>query len=225
MRYFKEIKILFTRELSREFSNKSSIFSILLYILSISYLLYFLMNVQGALVQMEVKYWNILFWLIILFSSVNTIVLNFAKETRGIYLYYYTILSPEGFIISKIIYHILVSSILTLLTFIIFIIWFGNPIENSNLFIGVILLGSISFSILYTLMAAISFHTQNSTIIASILGFPMTIPIITYISKLCRESFSMTPSDNLWPNICILLGFNIIMILLSVILYPYIWRE
>lgn len=225
MNYLKEIKILLTREFTREFSNKSSIFSILLYITSITYLLYFLLNVQGALVNFEVKYWNILYWLIILFSSLNTIVLNFTKETRGIYLYYYTLLSPEGFIISKIVYHILISTILSVLTFGIFLMWFGNPVVNTLLFLGVVILGSVSFSILYTLMSAISFHTQNSTIIASILGFPLTIPIITYITRLCRETFNTAVSDNIGSNFSILLGFNIIMILLSVILYPYIWKE
>jgi hypothetical protein len=42
---------------------------------------------------------------------------------------------------------------------------------------------------------------------------------------LSKEAFFTATSDNFWINLTILIGFNLIMVVLSVILYPYIWRE
>ena len=212
-------------DFQREFRHRLSFLSIVLYVFSVTYLLYFLMNTQGALVKMEVKYWNVLFWVIVLFSTINELIAQFSKENEGIYLYYYTIIRPSSFILAKIVFHTIYSSIISLITFLIFTLWFGSPVENYSLILLSILIGSASFSILFTLTTAISKGLKNNAVLTSILGFPLSIPLITLVSKLSKEAFFQTTSDNFTINLAILIAFNIIMVVLSVILYPYIWRE
>lgn len=212
-------------DLKSEVRNRLSFLSISLYVFSITYLLYFLMNTQGALVRLEVKYWNILYWVIILYSIIQNAIALFSKDSGGIYLYYYTLIRPEQFIMGKIIYGIIYSILLNLLTYSCFCLWFGNPIVNPSLFLLTMLIGSVSFSILYTAMTAISRGLRNHGILTAILGFPLTIPLISLVAKIARESFFANPSDQFGINLTILIGFDVLLLVLSLILYPYIWRE
>lgn len=174
---------------------------------------------------MEVKYWNIIFWLIILFSSINQLIAQFAKDSEGVYLYYYQLVHPSAFIVAKILFHTLYSVLLTVVTYFIFNLWFGSPVENHSLLLLSIVLGSMSFSILFTLTTALSKGLKNNAVLTSVLGFPLSIPLITLVSRISKEAFFTQTSDNFLNNLLILLGFNAIMLVLSVILYPYIWRE
>jgi heme exporter protein B len=212
-------------DFQREFRQRLSFLSILLYVFSITYLMYFLLNTQGALVKMEVKYWNVIFWIIILFTTINELISQFSKESDGLYLYYYTVIHPSHFIISRLIFHAVYAALISLLTYFIFSLWFGSPVENFSLILLSILLGSSSFAILFTLTTAISKGLKNNAVLTSILGFPLSIPLITLVSRLSKEAFFITTSDNFWINLSVLIGFNLIMVVLSVILYPYIWRE
>jgi heme exporter protein B len=88
-----------------------------------------------------------------------------------------------------------------------------------------ILVSSISFSILFTLTTAISRGLQNNGILTAVLGFPLSIPLITLVARIAREAFFITPSDQFLINLSILLGFDLLLLALALILYPYIWRE
>jgi heme exporter protein B len=174
---------------------------------------------------MEVKYWNVIFWIIILFTTINELIAQFSKESDGLYLYYYNVIHPAYFIIARLIFHSLYAVLISLLTYFIFSLWFGSPVENFSLILLSIVLGSSSFAILFTLTTALSKGLKNNAVLTSILGFPLCIPLITLVSRLSKEAFFSTTSDNFWINLIILIGFNLIMVVLSVILYPYIWRE
>lgn len=212
-------------DFKREFRQRLSFMSIILYVFAITYLLYFLLNTQGALVKMEVKYWNVIFWVIILFTIINELIAQFSKESDGLYLYYYNIVNPAHFIIARLIFHCFYAVVISLLTYCVFSLWFGSPVENFGLILLSILLGSCSFAILFTLTTALSKGLKNNAVLTSVLGFPLCIPLITLVSRLSKEAFFSTTSDNFWINLTILVGFNLIMMVLSVILYPYIWRE
>ena len=175
--------------------------------------------------KMEVKYWNVIFWIIILFTTINELISQFSKESEGLYLYYYTVIHPAHFIISRLIFHAVYAALISLLTYFIFSLWFGSPVENFGLILLSIILGSSSFAILFTLTTAISKGLKNNAVLTSILGFPLSIPLITLVYRLSKEAFFTATSDNFWINLTILIGFNLIMVVLSVILYPYIWRE
>lgn len=212
-------------ECRQELRRRLSILSIALYICSISYLLYFLLATQGATVEMEVKYWNVLFWVVILFTIIQNAISQFGSESDGIYLYYYTLIKPEDFILGKICYAILYAIVLNLITYLAFSIWFGSPVMNHIVFLMTMILCSISFSILFTLMAAISRGLQNQGVLTAILGFPLSIPLISLVAKLAREAYFIETSERLLSQIAMLVGFDILMLVLAVILYPFLWRE
>ncbi|HRE96356.1 MAG TPA: hypothetical protein PK637_06295, partial [Flavobacteriales bacterium] len=107
----REIGVLIRKEFDLEIRNKVAIGGILLYVVTTVFLCYLsFRELQDTTV------WNTLFWVILLFSALNTISKSFQTESRYRLLYLYTLVSPAAVILSKMIYNILLMGITALVT-------------------------------------------------------------------------------------------------------------
>ncbi|MGB1247620.1 MAG: heme exporter protein CcmB [Chitinophagales bacterium] len=216
---------LFRKELLTEFRLKYAIGGILLYVASSVFVIYFSVLYQNAIEHITPVLWSVFFWLVVLFAVVNAATRSFSQESNGRQLYYYTLASPQAFILSKLLYNFIVSLVLSVLSLLIFSTMLGNPVERNMLFFIAVLLGSTSYSFLFTLISAIAAKAGNSSTLSVVLGFPIVIPLLIFIVKLSREAFWTDLSSNFENNLFILLGFNVILVILSLILFPYLWRD
>ena len=146
----KRIITLLKKDLLLEFRQKHTFYGILLYIASTIYVLY--LSIDSP----EANVWNGLFWVIELFICVNAVAKSFLQENRGRMLYFYSIASPVEFIIAKILYNIVLMILMSLMSLLLFFIFLKNPVNNSLQFIGIVILGGSSISIVFTLMSAIA---------------------------------------------------------------------
>jgi len=169
--------------------------------------------------------WNILFWIIILFASVNAIAKSFLQESKGRMLYYYSIASPHAIILSKIIYNILLMALLSILALIIYSVFFKNPtVDNVYYFIAV-LLGSISFSTVFTMISAIASKAGNNGTLMAILSFPVIIPVILLLIRMSKRAMDGLDHSLSLQDIATLLALNVIVIATSLLLFPFLWRD
>src|SRR5215207_1060906 len=104
-----------------------------------------------AIKDPEARVWNGLFWVIILFVCINAVAKSFLQESKGRMLYFYTITSPIEFIISKLMYNVLLMLVMGLLSLLLFIIFMENPLSNTLQFIGIVILGGTGISMVFTL--------------------------------------------------------------------------
>jgi len=215
---------LIKKETLMELRNKYALAGLLLYVFSTIFVLYLALSNQGAANNIEVKYWNVLFWIVILFAAINTITKSFVYENSNRYLYYYSLVSPAIIIMSKLIYNVILMLVITLLSVLLFAIVLGTPIKNFPLFFVVILLGAIAFSFLFTLLSSIASKAGNASLTA-ILGLPLMVILILYLMRLSRECFFIEHSENLYINLVVLSLFNFVLFILSLILFPYLWRD
>ena len=169
--------------------------------------------------------WNILFWIIILFASVNAIAKSFIQENKGRLLYYYTIASPQAIILSKTIYNILLMSLLSVLALIIYLLFFPNTIGDPLFYFLAVLLGSISFSTVFTMISAIASKAGNNGTLMAILSFPVIIPVILLLIRISKSAMDGVERSLLYGNIGILFAINVIVIATSLLLFPYLWRD
>jgi heme exporter protein B len=79
--------------------------------------------------------------------------------------------------------------------------------------------------ILFTLLSAVAAKAQQNAALMAILGFPLIIPLLLVLIKLSH--IALTISDVNYPIglIGILLGYNILLFMLSNLLFPFIWKE
>jgi heme exporter protein B len=100
----------------------------------------------------------------------------------------------------------------------------GSPVKNSLVYFIVILLGATSFSFLFTLVSSIASKAQNIALTA-VLGLPLIVILLIYLMKLSREAFFVETSENFFKTLGILVLFDFMLFILSLILFPYLWRD
>jgi len=215
----KNIYTLLKKDILIEFRQQYTFFGVLLYIASTTFVIYLSMG------QPEDKVWNGLFWVILLFICINAVARSFIQDGRGRMLYFYTIASPIQFIFSKLIYNSLLMILMSGLSLILFIILLSNPLEHGLLFFGMACLGGISLSLVFSFLAAIAAKASQPSAIMAILGFPLIIPQLMLLMKIANIAFSDIVQNGLGQMIGLLAGFDIMIIALAYILFPFLWKD
>jgi heme exporter protein B len=217
--HLKSIITLLKKDMLLEFRQQYTFFGILLYIASTTFVIYLTMG------QPDDEVWNGLFWITLLFICINTVARSFLQEGRGRMLYFYTIASPIHFIFSKLIYNSLLMCLMSGLSLLLFILLLGNPLEHSLLFFGMSCLGGISLSLVFSFLAAIASKAQQPSAIMAILGFPLIIPQLMLLMKIANIAFADIVQNGLPELVGLLCGFDIMIVALSYILFPFLWKE
>jgi len=177
-----------------------------------------------AIDEPESKVWNGLFWVIQLFICINAVAKSFLQESKARMLYFYSIASPVNFVLSKLLFNSLLMLIMTLLSLLLFTLFLGNPMAKAGAFIGLVLLGGWSLSLVFTFLAAIAARAQQNAAIMAVLGFPIIIPQLTLLMKLSNAAFNPVLTIQT-SNILLLVALDFMIILLSVILFPFLWKD
>jgi len=216
-----EIKALLYKDIQMELRQKYAINSIVLYVFSTVFIAY--LSYQG---DIDSRSWNVMFWIILLFASVNAASKSFVQERPSRHLYYYSLSAPQSVILSKIIYNSLMMLIVTLITFVVFQLFLGNMIEGDLLFFMSLILGSLGFASTLTMVAAIASRSDNNFALMAILSFPLMLPFLLALMKLSSIALESTEfSTEAFQLLGMVFGLNLIVIMLSYILFPYLWKE
>ena len=215
-----EIKYLVGKEIRLELKQKYVLNGILLYLVSTIYVTYlaFENTITG-------ETWNSLFWIILLFVAVNGISKSFIQESPARHLYYYTIASPQAVVLSKILYNLLLMAILSVLSFVFFLLLMGNQVVNIPLFLLTLVFGSLGLSSVLTMVAAIASRASHNFSLMAILSFPIVLPLLALLMKASRTALNGMDWSGLGPLLIILATVNIAVIALAYLLFPYLWRD
>ena len=141
-------------------------------------------------------------------------------------LYFYSIASPVEFIIAKMIYNLLLMIVMSLLSLMLFTVFLGNPVQNSLWFIGIVILGGASISIVFTLMSAIAAKAQQNAALIAILGFPVILPQLLLLMRLSKAAFAEVFREGAVMQLAALIGgLDVLVIAMAVVLFPYLWKD
>jgi heme exporter protein B len=215
-----KIFALFKKDLLLEVRQQYTFYGILLYIASTIFVLYLAMGKPDATV------WNGLFWMNLLFICINAVAKSFLQESRGRMLYYYSVAGPVDFILAKLLYNVLLMLIMSLLSLLMFSFFLGNPYANTVRFTGITCLGGVSISLVFTLLAAIASRANQNAALMAILGFPIIIPQLLLLVRISKSAFGEIFREGaIMQMILLLSGLDILIIALSLILFPFLWKD
>jgi heme exporter protein B len=213
------ILTLIKKDLLLEIRLQYSFYGILLYVVSTIFVLYLAMG------QPEINIWNGLFWMIQLFICVNSVAKSFLQENHGRLLYFYAVTGPKVFILSKLIFNSALMIVMSLISLLIFQVLLGNPLQNPVKFIFICCFGGMSLSLVFTFLAAIAARAQQNAALMAILGFPLIIPQLLLLMRLSNIAFGDVLQAGLPSIILLLTGFDAMIILLALILFPFLWKD
>jgi heme exporter protein B len=214
----RHIITLFKKDLLLEIRLQYTFYGILLYIASTIFVLYLAMG------QPEADVWNGLFWMIQLFVCVNAVAKSFLQDSRGRMLYYYSIAGAKDFILSKLLFNSVLMVVMSVVSLILFLL-LGNPLTYFLRFGGLACLGGWSLSLVFTFLAAIAARAQHNAAMMAILGFPLIIPQILLLMRISNTAFSDVYQSGLWQMVLVLVALDLLVIALSIILFPFLWKD
>ncbi|MFT4155584.1 heme exporter protein CcmB [Parafilimonas sp.] len=215
----RQITALVKKDVLLEARQQYTFYGVLLYVASTVFVVY-LTNGQP-----EDQTWNALFWMVQLFVSVNAVAKSFLQDSKGRMLYYYTIAGAVNFITGKIIFNALLMLLMSLLTLLIFALLLGNPVIHFIQFVLISFLGGVGLGLVFTFLAAIAAKAQQQSALMAIMGFPIVIPQLLLLGKISSRAFSDVLQGGWWQMVLLLIGLDILIVLLSIILFPFLWRD
>lgn len=220
MHLLKQVKYLIKKEILLEWRSKYAINGVLLYVVSSVFVCFL------SFITIDNKItWNALFWIIILFSSINGVSKGFLQETKGQQLYSYIVASPVAIILAKTIYNILLMLVLTTIALAVYTTVFSYVPVDFLMFYVAVVLGSLSFSTIFTMVSAIASKAGNGGMLMAILSFPVIIPVLIVLIRLAKNAIDGLDRSVSLDEIGILLMINVMAICASLLLFPYLWRD
>ena len=102
---------------------------------------------------------------------------------------------------------------------------FQNNVGDVPLYFVAVLLGAISFSTVFTMISAIAAKASNNGTLMAILSFPVIIPLLMLIIKLSKNAMDGLDRSVSLDEIGVLCAINLIVIVISLLLFPYLWRD
>jgi len=230
-----QIGALLKQELRSEWRNPYTLAGILLYVLAAVLIAYV------ALTRLSIMVWNPIFWILLFFAAISATGRSFRQEQGRRQLYYYTLISPEALLISKLIYNTLILFLLGLLLWGLMIFFngsepildpngqavstsIGNPIADNPSFLLALFLGSVGLSAAFSFVAAIATRAGGNATLMSILAFPLVIPLLLLLVRVGAYAIGIL-SGNTYQLLSLLVAVDLLLIAASVVLFPYVWRD
>lgn len=220
MTALKQYQSLLRKEFLLETRQQHTLYGVMLYIASTVFVIYLTMS------EPAYDTWNALFWITQLFICINAIAKSFLQEAKGRMLYYYSITSPAIFILSKLTYNVVLMLAMGIINLILFTAFMGDPTSSFLQFMGIGMLGSIGLGLIFTMLAAIASKAMQQASLMAILGFPLVIPQLLLLARLSKSAFSEVFNEGVPLQLVLLiLALDLLIVMLSVILYPFLWKD
>jgi heme exporter protein B len=211
---------LIRHEILLEWKNKQAFTSLLVYSLASLFITYLAFRSQLPVIA-----WNALFWIITLFAATNAVARSFLQESRGLQFYYYTLLNPRHVILGKSLYNTLLLLVLTALNYLFYILLFPSPVADNEQFLLVLFLGCIGLSTTLTLVSGIVSRASGNAALVAILGFPLLFPLLLTLIRFSSNAIEGFPLSISYDYLLILISLDLMIMALSFLLFPYLWRE
>jgi heme exporter protein B len=210
---------LIKKEIILEWRQRYALNGILLQVLSSVFVVYM------AVKHLNNPSWNGMFWVLMLFISINAIAKSFIGEGKGRNLYYHMLVQPQQLLLAKFIYNAILNLVLATLCLSAFTLLLGNPIVSLGLYFGVTILGCIGFAGTFTMLSAIASKAGNSNLLMPVLSLPIIIPLLLIVIKASMRAMDGLDETLIFKDLAILFAFNILILALAYILFPSVWKE
>jgi len=207
------------KEVLMEWRRQYALSGIFLYVLSTVFVVYLAFEV------IQLNDWIALFWIIVLFASVNAVAKSFLQESRPRLFYFYTLVGAGHYLAAKMLYNSFLLLGLTLLTYGTFLVLLGNPLKTEGGWLVVMVMGSIGFAFTFTMVSAIAAKAQDNATLMAILSFPVVLPQLALLvdaSKTIQKQAALAAAGD---TLLALAAIDVMVLVVSFMLFPYLWRE
>lgn len=168
-----------------------------------------------------------LFWVVIFFTAMSGLARAFvSEEERGTTLTLQLIAPPTTVFSGKLVFNMILVFCMNFVIAIIYSALFENFIvQNFSLFVVTFILGNIGLAVASTIIAAIIAKAGAKGTLYPVLSFPILLPLILTCVQLTLFSFDGTSFEEAQFELAIVVGYDVIMLTASYMLFDFIWKD
>ena len=157
---------------------------------------------------------------------VNVVVKSFVGEPKGRELYHYTIVHPLEYLGSKMVLNVIYMALLSVIAMLLFRLLLGDPVDKGWLFLGIVILGGLGLSLVFTMLSAIASKARQQASLIAILGFPVIVPQLVLLVRLSKSAYGELFKQGAVLQLTgLLAGLDILVVIMALILFPYLWKD
>lgn len=168
-----------------------------------------------------------IYWVVIFFSAMSGLSRIFvSEEERGTVMVLQLIASPSVIYFGKLLFNSCLTLLLTAAVTVLYIIVFpGFAIKSIDIFFLVVFLGSLGFAACATIIAAIIAKAGARGTLYPVLSFPILIPLLMTVMNGTARALNGEPIVNAIEELQVLVGYLLVMVGGSYILFDYVWKD
>ncbi len=200
-----------------EFRDKSKIFALFFYSILISFLFGLFFK------KISPQIWNINFWILFLFNALNVSYNLFHSVSRKEIRFLKNTVSPNIYFLGMFLALFLFSFVNNLILLWVFSL-FGGMENLSGEYLFLIFLVSFSLSANLALIAFIGQKAEANTGLLTILSLPTTLPLLAK-AVFYGQTVIINPENNNTSDIVFILAIGIFLFVLSLFLFPLLWKD
>lgn len=223
--YLNEAKAIWFHDLRSEFRTRYAINAILMFAFTTLIAVSFSLGSFRIAESDKPFLYAALLWIILVFSALSGLARSFVKEEEAHTIDILKLSArPQAIFLGKLLFNLTLLGTLEILIVPSFIILMGYKIEHPLYFIIVILMGGFSLSAGTTIVAAMIARASVRGALFSALSFPLLLPLMITCIKGCEKAATNTNIAG-WHEVKITFAYLIIMMTISLLLFPLIWEE
>jgi heme exporter protein B len=213
---------VFKKDLRIEFRTRFAMNTVLAFVIASLLLILFTLRAQS----LDPTPKSGLVWIIILFAALSALGRSFITEIDK-HTYDLLRIYASGIVvyIGKLIYNIVFSLFINIITFIFYMFLMDLSIQSTPAFLIMLMLGTIGLSSVSTMTAAIVSQADRKGAVFSVLSIPLFIPLILLLSRITRSAFVEGSLNGFQSDVFALIGFCGVTITTGVLLFDFIWDE
>lgn len=217
-----KIIYIFKKELKSEFRTRYAFNSLVMFAVVTLTILSLAVG-QFALTD-SIK--SALLWVVLFFSSMSGLAQVFIKEEeRKTVSYLKLSAAPNLIFLGKFFFNLILLFILEIITVPLFLILFEVRVQNWDLFLEVLFLGSVGLTSATTIIAAIVSKTNLKGTLLTILSFPLLLPVLGISIQGTKVAVMGAPFYSGFAEIKFLISYIVVMLTASLLLFETVWME
>ena len=168
-----------------------------------------------------------MYWVVIFFTAMSGLSRIFvSEEERGTVLVLQLIASPTVIYFGKLLFNSALTLVLTTAVTILYVLFFPGFVINSyEILFLTVLLGSLGFAASATIIAAIIAKAGARGTLYPVLSLPVLIPLLITVMNATARALAGEPLVNALGELQVLLGYLLVMVGGSYLLFDYVWKD
>jgi heme exporter protein B len=175
--------------------------------------------------KINTSMWNSLFWISLIVTTINGVSKSFTMVSRSRWIYWNQLASPISIYWSKVIYGWLTMLLFTFLNLIFFAWFLGIPVEHVIPYIMILLLVTAGVSTIYTFIGAVASKADGAGYLAPVLSLPVILPLILVGISASKKALNPVLVSSIYKDALLLGGLNFMILILTGILFPFLWKD